>query len=93
MDKGYIVARKKISRLMKLLGITVIYPKPNTSKSNPAHKVYPYLLRNKIIDKPDQVWCTDITYIPIRRALCIWSPSWTGIHAECYHGGFPTPWM
>jgi len=69
LDKGYIVARKKVSRLMKTLGITAIYPKPNTSKSNPAHKVYPYLLRNKAIDKPDQVWCTDITYIPMKKGF------------------------
>jgi len=69
MDKGYIVARKKVSRLMKLLGITAIYPKPNTSKSNPSHKVYPYLLRNKIIHRPDQVWCTDITYIPMKKGF------------------------
>jgi len=68
-DEGYIVARKKVSRLMKLLGITAIYPKPNTSKSNPAHKLYPYLLRNKTIDRPNQVWCTDITYIPMKKGF------------------------
>jgi len=53
MDEGYIVGRKKVSRLMRVLGITAIYPKPNTSKSNPKHKVYPYLLRNKTIDRPN----------------------------------------
>jgi len=68
-DKGYIVARRKVVRLMKLLGIAAIYPKPNTSKRNSAHKVYPYLLRNKTIDRPDQVWCTDITYIPMKKGF------------------------
>jgi len=69
MDKGYIVARKRVSRLMKVLGITAIYPRPNTSKANPSHKVYPYLLRNKTIDKANQVWCTDITYIPMKKGF------------------------
>jgi len=69
LDKGYIVARKKVSRLMKLLGIIAIYPKPNTSKSNASHKIYPYLLRNKSIDEPDQVWCADITYIPMKKGF------------------------
>jgi len=69
MDKGYIVARKKVSRLMKLLGITAIYSKPNTSRANSEHKVYPYFLRGKTIDMPDQVWCTDITYIPMKKGF------------------------
>jgi putative transposase len=69
MDQGHIVTRKKVVRLMKLLGITAIYPKPNTSRANSAHQVYPYLLRNKTIDRPDQVWCTDITYIPMKKGF------------------------
>jgi putative transposase len=49
-------------RLMQIMAIEAIYPKPNTSKSNPAHKIYPYLLRNLEINRPNQVWATDITF-------------------------------
>jgi len=57
--------RKCVQRLMRLMGIEALGPKPATSKPQPGHKIYPYLLRNMTIDKPNQVWATDITYIPI----------------------------
>jgi putative transposase len=60
--QGYNVGRKPIRRLMKLLGLEAIYQKPNTSKPHPEHKIYPYLLRNLKIDRPNQAWCSDITY-------------------------------
>ena len=50
---------------MQIMGIEAIYPKPHTSKSNPAHKIYPYLLRNLEINRPNQVWSTDITFLPM----------------------------
>lgn len=62
---GYEVNRKRIQRLMRLMGIQSIAPKPNTSKAHPEHKVYPYLLKNMDITCVDQVWSTDITYIPL----------------------------
>ena len=65
---GYKINRKRVSRLMKLLGLQAIYPKPNTSTQNPAHKVYPYLLRGVTVNKVNQVWCTDITYIPVNKS-------------------------
>ena len=52
---------------MKKLGIEAIYQKPRTTNPHPEHKVYPYLLRHLTIEKPNQVWCTDITYIPIKK--------------------------
>jgi putative transposase len=52
---------------MRKLGLWAVRPKRNTSKPNPAHRVYPYLLRDKVIDRPNQVWATDTTYIPMRR--------------------------
>ena len=67
--QGYCVSRKRTRRLMKLMGLSPIYQKPNTSKPHPQHKVYPYLLRGMQIDTPNQVWCTDITYIPMRRGF------------------------
>ena len=66
---GYIVNRKKITRLMRLMGIEALYPKPRLSLGNKAHKVYPYLLRNLTIDRPNQVWATDITYIPMAKGF------------------------
>ena len=67
--EGYGVSRKRIGRLMRNMGLAAIYQKPNTSKPHPEHKVYPYLLRGMTINKPNQVWCTDITYIPMRRGF------------------------
>ena len=62
---GYTVNHKRIERLMDLMGISAIYPKPKLSISNSEHKIYPYLLRDLSINKPNQVWCTDITFIKL----------------------------
>jgi putative transposase len=67
--EGHAVNRKRIARLMRLMGLSAIYQKPNTSKPHPQHKVYPYLLRGLTIDRPNQVWCADISYIPLRRGF------------------------
>jgi len=66
---GYKVNRKRIQRLMRLMGLEAIYPKKKTSRPHPDHKVYPYLLRNMNIDHPNQVWAADITYIPMARGF------------------------
>lgn len=68
-ELGYLVNHKRVRRLMRLMGIEAIYPKPNLSKANPGHKVYPYLLRGLKIDRPNHVWATDITYIPMDKGF------------------------
>ena len=66
---GYKINRKRVQRLMRLIGLEAIYPKPKTSRPHPAHKVYPYLLRNMVVERPNQVWAADITYIPMNRGF------------------------
>jgi len=66
---GYKINRKRVQRLMRLMGIEAIYPRPKTTRPHPEHKVYPYLLRGLTIDRPNQVWATDITYIPMARGF------------------------
>jgi len=67
--QGYPVNRKRIQRLMRRMGLEAIYPKPRTSRRHPGHKVYPYLLRDLHIERPNQVWAADITYIPMNRGF------------------------
>ncbi len=72
--RGYQVSEKKVRRLMQLMGLEAMAPGPSTSKKHPEHKVYPYLLRNLHVTRPNQVWCSDITYIPILGSfmyLCV----------------------
>ena len=63
--EGVAAGRRRVRRLMRLMGLEAIYRKPRTSDAQPDHHVYPYLLRELKIDRPDQVWCADITYIPV----------------------------
>ena len=67
--EGHQIGRKRVSRLMKKMGIEALYRKPNLSRRHDAHPIYRYLLRNVKIDRPNQVWATDITYIPMRRGF------------------------
>ena len=64
-----IIGREKVAAMMRRMGIEADYRRPNTSKPFPGHKVYPYLLRGMLIDRPNQVWATDITYIPMARGF------------------------
>jgi putative transposase len=68
-SQGYAVNRKRIRRLMRVMRLEAIYPKPSTSRRHPDHKIYPYLLRDLSITKADQVWATDITYVPMQRGF------------------------
>jgi len=66
---GHNVSRGKVRRLMKIMNIQAIYQKPNTSQKDQSHVIYPYLLRKRKITKPNEVWCTDITYIPMQKGF------------------------
>ena len=67
--EGVNVNRKRVQRLMRLMGIAALGPKPRTSKPAPGHRIYPYLLRNLTIERANHVWAADITYIPIGRGF------------------------
>jgi putative transposase len=67
--EGVVIGRELVSTMMRRMGIEAIYRKPNTSKAALGHKIYPYLLRGLVIDRPNQVWAMDITYIPMARGF------------------------
>jgi putative transposase len=67
--EGHVVGRKRVRRLMARMGLTPIYQRPRTTVPHPGHRVWPYLLRDLVVDRPNQVWCADITYIPMRRGF------------------------
>ena len=67
--EGFRIGRLHVRTLMKRMGITAIYRRPHTSKPAPGHKIYPYLLRHLVVERPNQVWAMDITYIPMARGF------------------------
>ena len=68
-SQGIKVGRRHVTTLMRIMGIEAVYRRPNTSKPTPGHRIYPYLLRGLTIDRPNHVWATDITYIPMARGF------------------------
>jgi putative transposase len=69
IEQGEAVNRKRVQRLMRVMGLEAIYPKPKLSAARAGHRIYPYLLRGVRIERPDQVWSTDITYVPLARGF------------------------
>jgi len=67
--QGFGVGRKRVRRLMRMMGLRAIAPQPNTSRRAPGHTVYPYLLNDIAVERPDQVWCVDITYLPMAHGF------------------------
>jgi len=67
--RGYEVNRKRVQRLMQLMGLRSLCPQPKTTTPNKAHPVYPYLLRDLTVDHPNHVWCSDLTYIPFKKGF------------------------
>ena len=70
--QGYRINRKRVQRLLQKMGLVSVAPKPNTSLANKAHAIYPYLLRDITINRVNQVWCTDITYLRLRGGFVYW---------------------
>lgn len=68
-SQGLVVNRKRVQRLMRIMGLEALAPKPNTSQPAPEHPVYPYLLRKLSIGRPNQVWAADITYVPLAHGF------------------------
>ena len=69
LGEGHWIGRKHVATLMRKMGIEALYRKPNTSRRHPAHRIYPYLLRNLTVDRPNQAWAADITYIPMAQGF------------------------
>ena len=67
--EGIEIGRRRVATMMRRMGIEALYRRPNTSKPAPGHRIYPYLLRGRRIDRPNQVWAMDITYIPMARGF------------------------
>ena len=67
--EGVVIGRERVWSMMRRMGIVAIYRRPNTSKPSPGHKIYPYLLRGLKVERPNQGWATDITYIPMARGF------------------------
>ena len=84
---GHDINRKRVRRLMRVMGLEAIYQRPNTSRRHPEHRVYPYLLRGLIVDRPNQVWCADITLDPLRGS----SPDGTGLRVSGRGHGLVQP--
>lgn len=87
--EGPPINRKRVQRLMRRMGIAALGPKPRTTRPAPGHTIYPYLLRNVAVERPNQVWAAELTYVPPGRvfrldaAFSAWWRSWTGPAGRC----------
>jgi len=68
-ELGWVVNEKRVARLMRVMRLQATLPGPHTSRPHPEHRIYPYLLRDMEVQRPNQVWCSDITYVPMRRGF------------------------
>jgi putative transposase len=91
--QGWCVGGKRVRRLMRKIGLSLIYQAPKTREPHPQNRIYPYLLRHLAIERPKKVRRADVTYISSGGASSTSSPSWTGSAARCWPGGCRTRWM
>jgi hypothetical protein len=89
--QGHLVNRNWVRRLMRLLGLVAIYQRPNTSKPTAAHKLYPYLLGGLAIERVNQVWCSDVTYIPMAKGFLYLVVVMDCVSRAVLPGDCPTP--
>ena len=92
LQQGYLVSRKRVRRLMRLMGLEAIYRRPNTSKPAPGHRIFPYLLKGVEVNRVDQVWAADITYIPMAKGFLYLVAIMDWPAGTCWPGSSPTPW-
>ena len=90
--QGHTIGRKRVRRLMAKMGLAAIYQAPRTTIPHPEHRIYKSLLRDLVIDRPNRVWCADITYIPMRRGFLYLVAVMDWRRGRCCPGGCPTPW-
>ena len=81
-QEGFGVGRKHTATLMRKMGIEALYRRPRTTRPGPGHKVYPYLLKGMTVDRPNQVWATDISYIPMARGSVYLCEGHRLVHAK-----------
>jgi len=92
-NQGYEVNHKRVRRLMRKMGLEAIYPKKKLSKAHPDHKIYPYLLRDVVIDHSDQAWSLILRMFACSMALFIFARLWIGIAAMSWLGISQSQWM
>ena len=90
---GWCVGRHRVRRLMLKMGLAPIYQRPKTSEPHPQHRTWPYLLRHLTIDRPNQVWCADVTYIPMRRGFLYLVAIMDWFSRKVLGGDYRTQWM
>ena len=91
--EGVAIGRERVASMMRRIGIEALYRRPHTSKPADGHKIYPYLLRDLVVERANQVWAMDITYIPNGTRLCLPGlPWWTGSVGGFSPGGSPSRW-
>jgi len=90
--EGCKIGRRHVKTLMRRMGIEALYRRPRTSNLEPRHKVYPYLLRGIVIERPNTVWAMNITYIPMARGFVYLAVvlDWSAV--ACCHGAYRSPW-